>query len=174
MTEWHRTFDGLAWRSHAQLPLRPPYDSQGMLRNPANRVLVTGSRTWPFEQHVQDALGFYWELGGPLTVVHGDALNGADRMARRWCDRMNGGELGPMVEHEPHPADWSQGKGAGFDRNGRMVNLGADVCLAFADVCRKPNCRRKPHPSHGVWDCANRAKAAGIEVVRYQTWEPPR
>lgn len=161
---WFRANGDQVWRSHKLLPLdetRP------------TRVLVTGSRTWTSWAHLADALGFYWELGGPLTVVHGDAHKGADRMAREWCERLNGGVMGQVVTEERHPADWRQGGGAGFARNDAMVRLGADVCLAYADVCVKPKCRRpRPHPSHGVWDCVFRARGAGIEVVRYQTWQP--
>lgn len=154
------------WCSHDQLPLEEPGPT---------RVLVTGSRTWPSPAAVVDALGFYWELGGHLTVVHGDAREGADRMAREWCERMNGGVMGQVVVEERHPADWSLGKGAGFLRNIQMCDLGADVCLAFVDACSKPVCQgqdRAPHPSHGTWQCSQRARDCGIEVVRYQTWEP--
>ena len=158
---------GVAWRTHKTLPLDD--------RQPTVRVLITGSRTWPLTWHVEDALGFYWELGGMLTVVHGDCPNGPDRYARDWCERMNSGVMGQVVTEERHPANWEHGNGAGFWRNVQMVHRGADVCLAFMDVCRKPDCRRhhrQPHPSHGTWHCATRAKDCGIEVVRYQTWEP--
>lgn len=156
--------DGV-WCSHDVLPL-----DEGVPKS--TRVLVTGSRTWPSPQHVVDALGYYWELGGPLIVVHGDARDGADRYAREWCLRMNGGVMGQVVLEERHPADWSQGKGAGFARNREMVALGADVVLAYADLCHKPYCPATPHASHGVLDCVSRAKLAGLEVVRYQTWKP--
>lgn len=57
-------------------------------------------------------------------LVHGTAL-GADQMASMiWLD------LGGAVE--PHPADWdTYGKSAGFVRNQKMVDLGANLCIAF-------------------------------------------
>lgn len=43
---------------------------------------------------------------------------------------------------------------AGLVRNQLMVDLGADICLAF------------PLPgSRGTWDCMGRAEAAGIKVI---------
>lgn len=79
---------------------------------------------------------------------------------------------------EEHPADWTApcrdtcgkrdhrrpGRGgveycpaAGDYRNQEMVDAGADVCLAFF----KHGARNA-----GTADCARRAKAAGITVVR--------
>lgn len=55
---------------------------------------------------------------------------------------------------EAHPADWrSCGRAAGLIRNQRMVDLGADLCLAFP-----------LGESRGTWDCVARARKAGIEV----------
>jgi hypothetical protein len=84
-----------------------------------------------------------------IIVVHGDASRGADRMARdyaRACD---------WITEESHPADWSWGNpGAGHERNQLMVDLGADVCLAFVKG-----------KSSGTRDCMKRARQAGIPVV---------
>lgn len=60
------------------------------------------------------------------------------------------------LTEEPHPADWSWGNGAGMHRNQEMVDLGADVCLAFI--------RGK---SSGTRDCADKAAKAGIPVIRH-------
>jgi hypothetical protein len=98
------------------------------------------------------ALDAAWRsLGQPErpVLVHG-ACGGADAMADAlW--KLWGWPT------EPHPADFALlGRAAGPQRNTRMVDLGADLCLAF------------PLPgSRGTKDCVQRARAAGIPVRIY-------
>lgn len=130
------------------------------------RILVTGSRDW------EDRLAVYRALNGicdeydlnfepdeygntmpkpsKVTVVHGDCPTGADHWADQWC-------LGSFFEAERHPADWNKyGKSAGPRRNEEMVDLGADICLAFIK-----------NDSKGATHTANLAEKAGIKVRRY-------
>lgn len=72
------------------------------------RLLVTGSRTWEgilAELRLQTVLTSFQALSSALrarlVVVHGDCPQGADAMARRWCDRRG-------VPQDPYPADWRQ------------------------------------------------------------------
>jgi len=82
-------------------------------------------------------------------LVHGDASRGADRMARDFAQAMW------WLQEEAHPADWSWGSPtAGHERNQAMVDLGADVCLAFIQG-----------ESRGTRDCIKRARQAGIPVI---------
>lgn len=121
---------------------------------------MTGSRQWQEPLTVWQqlyALGIQaygdYDGGHFLTVVHGNAATGADRMAQQWV-QLSPFELWKPVQitEEPHPADWSLGRGAGFIRNQYMVDLGADLCLAFIR-----------NNSRGATDCLSRAEAAGIE-----------
>ena len=100
---------------------------------------------------------------GPMLLVSGACPKGLDRMAEEVAE-------GWRWQVERHPADWDTHKGgAGFVRNGEMVALGADLCVAFALPCEKPTCREpKPHLTHGTRDCARKAKAAGIPVRWYR------
>jgi hypothetical protein len=137
-------------------------------------VLVTGSRTWDDQQAVADALLDAWHDATQLvseqvqfTVVHGDCPTGADAVAKQWA--IDNGVFQVAV-----PADWaapcteqcpptshrktSSKRGdycplAGHHRNQLMVDMGADLVLAF----RRNN-------SRGTTDCISRAKRAGIPV----------
>lgn len=127
------------------------------------RALVTGSRDWDDRLAVYRALNDLcdeYALNYPpdehgntmpdpsrLTVVHGDCPTGADHWADQWC-------ISNFLEAETHPAEWDKyGKSAGFRRNAEMVNVGADICLAFI----KNN-------SKGATHTVDLARAAGIPV----------
>lgn len=116
------------------------------------RVLVTGSRDW------SDALGINAvleeiDIAYPterVTLVSGACPTGADAMCETIA-RAFGWDV------ERHPADWRTfGKRAGYLRNQEMVDLGADVCLAFI--------RNK---SKGATMTAMLAEGAGIPTRRF-------
>lgn len=118
------------------------------------RILITGSREWEDRNVIHRAISEWVRDNVPQNevtiLVHGDASRGADRHARDFARAMW------WLEEEAHPADWSWGTGAGMHRNQDMVDLGADVCLAFI--------RGK---SKGTRDCADKAAKAGIPVIRH-------
>lgn len=96
------------------------------------------------------ALDVYREIGDEMVVVHGHCPTGADAIADVWCLRKD-------VRLERHPADWKRwGKAAGPKRNEEMVELGADVCLAFIK-----------NKSKGATHCSDLAEAADITTVRW-------
>lgn len=114
------------------------------------RILVTGSREWNDEQGLRLALISAWTPHQESAViVHGACPRGADAMADEWASNYG-------VPVEKHPADWSEGKSAGFRRNAEMVSLGADVVLAFIR-----------NGSRGATHCADEAEKAGIRVRRF-------
>lgn len=128
------------------------------------RVLVTGSREWPWTARtmIQDELegmlhDWYRGLFGDevFTLVHGACPEGADKWAHQWArDNPYFHDGGGAVE-ESHPAEWSKyGKRAGPLRNQKMVDLGADICLAY-----------RMNESSGTTDCMTKAYRAGIRVV---------
>jgi hypothetical protein len=122
------------------------------------RILVTGSRDWDDRRTIGAALSYLYAFAHQsadlLTVVHGDA-RGADRIARDWVAFMV--RQGARVSQEPHPVtprDWNTiGKSAGHQRNQKMVDLGANVCVAF-----------NRNDSSGTRGCADKARDAGIHV----------
>lgn len=120
------------------------------------RVIVTGSRHWTDTQAIWDKLDWaatnYWvDPRGGMIIVHGDAP-GTDVIAGEWT-RLPW----KRAIEEPHPADWDKyGKAAGPRRNQEMVDLGAELCLAFP-----------LGESRGTRDCMRRAEAAGIPVINY-------
>ena len=94
--------------------------------------------------------------------------------SRDWCDDRVIYEAlkearGGTSHYQIHPADWIRyGKAAGPIRNGEMVDLGADICLAFLGSCSSSGCKQtRPHTSHGTTDCANYAESKGIPVKRF-------
>jgi hypothetical protein len=113
------------------------------------RILITGSRDWADRESMRAALfqqltKLRPESGRAAVLIHG-GCRGADSMAaaiwRSWG-----------LSIEQHDADWAaDGKAAGPIRNQRMVNLGADICLAFPTA-----------GSRGTYDCVRRAREAGI------------
>lgn len=119
------------------------------------RVLVTGARDWPpgLQWEIWQALDMVYDLWGPIVVVHGKA-DGADTMAKNWVtDRRS---QGWDVDEEGHAYISEMGKMGGHVRNQNMVNLGADLCLAFITrFCR------------GTRDCYKRAERAEIPLVKF-------
>lgn len=121
------------------------------------RLLVTGSRNWPDQERVWQALDLAYE-NKPLhsrvfIVVHGGA-RGVDLMAMAWVrGKRRDGALD--IFHEMHQAQWKQGgkfvKAAGHQRNQRMVDAGADAYIAFIR-----------NDSPGATGCARMAHHAGI------------
>lgn len=115
----------------------------------ALRVLITGSRYYDNRSQMESALNIH-TMHIPrlrkVTVVHGGAP-GADTLA---------GEIAKYLgmQVEVHPAEWGKyGKAAGPIRNKHMVDLGADICLAFP-----------VGDSHGTRGCMSLAEEAGIPV----------
>lgn len=119
------------------------------LSHPGKRVLITGSRDWTDTKMMARVLRELLMEIGPYRLVHGDA-RGADTQGAQIADFMG-------LPSEPHPANWrSLGKRAGFVRNAEMVDLGADICVAFIK-----------DGSKGATMCADLAEKAGIPTRRY-------
>lgn len=118
------------------------------------KVLVTGSRGWHDRERIREDLREYRDeaaaSGDGLVVIHGDCPQGADKIAKYWCRRLN-------IEDIPMPADWSKyGRSAGPRRNQQMLDQHhPDVVLAY----------RATGKSSGTDDMVNRAHAAHVRVV---------
>jgi len=109
------------------------------------RVIVTGGRNFDANE-VLRGLDEAECLRGPFkTIVHGGSGN-TDHAASRWA-LMHGAAL------QVFDADWrGQGRAAGPLRNQKMVEAGADLCVAFPG-------------GTGTADCVKRAVEAGIDVM---------
>jgi len=117
------------------------------------RILVTGSRDWDNFDVVQAALATACYQNVPAVIVNGACPTGADAIASWW---IRSHKVIGLTE-ERHPADWTtHGRAAGPIRNKHMVDLGADIALAFIR-----------NGSRGATGCADLAEAAGIPVRRW-------
>lgn len=114
------------------------------------RLLITGSRDWDDDETIYNALLDVHDHHSDVTLVSGACPTGADAIGEQAAHN-----LGWQVER--HPADWKQySRAAGFRRNRKMVEAGADLCLAFIK-----------NQSKGATHTANLAHRAGIKTVRY-------
>lgn len=136
------------------------------------RILCTVSRTWAdyglLSSELVNAVSEFVRSSS-VTVIHGGAPRG-DIMVHAWCERTP--RVGAVyVVEEIHRAAWKgpEGRGAGMWRNRRMVDSGADLCLAFIDPCRIPGCNYSPDPhgTHGASHCAYYAARMGVRVRRF-------
>lgn len=97
------------------------------------RILITGSRDWESISDVFRLIETMALIYNPteVTIVHGAAPAGADHMAHQWVEVAKNIMPYTIIE-EAHPASWEEfGKAAGPIRNREMVDIGADLCLAF-------------------------------------------
>lgn len=122
------------------------------------RILITGSRNWSdyalLKGAIEEQISFAFRDREHCVVVHGGA-RGADKMATDVVRPLS------WVDLEVHPAQWRPygiyNPQAGLIRNREMVELGADVCLAFIK-----------NGSRGATHCADLAEAAGIPTKRFE------
>lgn len=119
------------------------------------RILITGSRDWNSISDVFRLIETIAHIYNPIevTVVHGACPTGADYMAHQWVGVAR--TLMPYtIIEEAHPASWKEfGRAAGPIRNREMVEMGADICLAFIR-----------NNSKGASMTAKFAEEAGIKV----------
>jgi hypothetical protein len=115
------------------------------------RVLITMSRTWLDVPAVWTDLDRRLEasIDKDFVVVHGGAKP-EKQFIEAWVATRS--LLGAISEE--HLADWTtHGRKAGILRNIYMVNLGADLCLAYIR-----------NNSRGATHCATTAHMRGIET----------
>lgn len=123
------------------------------------RILVTGSRKYTDYWTVRHAiLKVCSDAHGDLvpevhTVVHG-VDSGADLLAKRVVLA----EGCYFAEEEHLPDRDGDGRAAVPICNQKMVDLGADICLAFPRIGAK---------NKGTFDCINRCLLAGINVETF-------
>ncbi len=112
------------------------------------RILITASRTWTNRVLIQQHLLTIAHHN--IVVVHGACPKGGDQIADEICEFY-------QIPKERHPADWDRhGRRAGYVRNAHMVNLVADLCLAYIH-----------NKSRGASMCADLAEKAGIPTRRF-------
>lgn len=108
-------------------------------------ILVTGGRDFNNVELIRTVLHSF-NIG---EVLVGDCPTGVDKWVRDWTTDYG-------IPCQVYKADWErEGKKAGPLRNQWMVDEEPDICLVFPG-------------GRGTSDCANRAKKAGIPVLRVE------
>jgi hypothetical protein len=121
------------------------------------RILLTGSRGWTDRPAILRGLCRAYthcpDEDEPSVLIHGGAI-GADTLAgkvwKSWTE-VWGDEL-----YVPAEVYMAKDFDTPLERNKHMVNLGADVCIAFAKKW-----------SSGTGHCARLARAANIPVFDF-------
>lgn len=104
-------------------------------------ILVCGGRDYNDYARVAEVLGSL-VIG---RIIHGGA-RGADSTADFYARRNK-------IPVSVFRADWSKGRGAGFERNQRMLEENPDMVVAFPG-------------GRGTADMVMRAERAGVEVLQ--------
>lgn len=123
-------------------------------RQPPARVIVCGGRDFNDYARVCEVLDRL-HASRPFAVLRHGAARGADSLAGRWA-RERG------VPEEQVPANWTRDrKAAGPIRNQQMLDMGADLVVAFPG-------------GRGTEDMVKRAHTAGVLVGRARAASPLR
>lgn len=112
-----------------------------------SKILVTGGRDYHDIAHVYEILDFYssMDVAGPTMIIEGGAT-GADALASLWAYKRG-------MPHVRVNAQWNYyGKKAGHLRNGWMLLLAPDICIAFPGGTGTANMRKQ-------------AEEAGVTVI---------
>lgn len=109
------------------------------------RILVTGGRDYADRERLTRTLDDLARTRAIAVIIHGNAP-GADSLAAEWARLSH-------VPVEAYPADWRKGRGAGPERNAKMLREGRpDLVVAFPG-------------GRGTADMVRRARAAGVRVM---------
>lgn len=116
-------------------------------------VIVCGSRYYDDSKELNRVLdSLKAKKGTRLKIIVGGAV-GADELARRWA-------FSRKVDHEVVYARWDEeGKGAGFNRNERMLKKKPKLVIAFRID--------SPSENRGTDHMCGIAEAAGVRVKRF-------
>jgi hypothetical protein len=149
-----------------------------------SRVLVCGSRHWPWPRTVDTALDRLTTRHGARLVVIEGAATGADSAAHQWClrqglqaDRHRCYPVDWPAQRRARPNDWRQ---AGPERNSRMLlNEHPQLIIAFhedlmlasggtSDMCLRGLVRNLP-----VWHIPGKDVTVG-QWLRIELFPPAR
>lgn len=115
------------------------------------RVLVCGGRDFNDGDFVYNELSRLDHERGPFTVILHGCCRGVDLDAEGWALAAGKQICGMRAEWEKH------GRAAGPIRNGRLLDTGCDLVIAFPG-------------GRGTANACKQARERGIEVIRC---EPP-
>lgn len=86
------------------------------------RLAIVGSRDFTDEAKAKEIMYDFCDIWYPEVILSGEA-RGVDTFAKEFAFTHG-------IDYEPYPADWKQGRHAGFERNTLMAQV-CDEALVF-------------------------------------------
>lgn len=112
------------------------------------KLAIVGSRNFNNQEYFNNIIDQFIETNGVPSMIISGGASGADTLARNYAITRN-------IQLIEHMADWSKGRGAGPERNTKIVN-DCDIMIAFPS-----------NESKGTFDSIRKCQKMNKKVMIY-------